>query len=390
MNVRKDFPILEQSFNGMPPIYFDNACMTLRPTSVVRSIVAYYEEYPACAMRSHHKLSKMATEHVEKARTKTQKFFGSKNLIYTKNTTESINLVANSFAKQDVVICGKEHNSNLIPWQINKNRKYYVTKLNEDNLIDEEDFENKVRNKDVKLASIVHSSNLDGTTEDVKKFAKIAHDHDAKILIDGAQSAPHKEINFKKLDVDFFAASGHKMLGPTGMGILLVKNPEELSPFIVGGETVLNSTYESHTLEPSPYKFEAGLQHYAGIIGLGEATDYLKKIGMNTIQKHEEKLNKMLHGLLLQHQNISIIGNQNPEKRGGISSFRVKGTDNHTVAMMFDQTRNIMLRSGMHCCHSWFNNKKLDGSARASLYLYNTKEEIEVFGETLNKLMQLW
>lgn len=391
--IRQDFPVLDK-----PIIYMDSACVSLKPKQVVDAMNRYYNEFPACGGRSMHKLGKKVTEEIKKARKTIAKFFNTEpnEIVFTKNTTEGINLVANSLGlkKGDKVITtDKEHNSNLLPWQIlvkNKGIKHDVVFSNEDNTFSLENFENKI-NKDVKLVSMVHTSNLDGVTIPAKEIIKIAHDYGALVMLDAAQSAPHKEINIKKLDADFLACSGHKMLGPSGTGILYGKYHllERLQPFLVGGDTVVDTTYTTTEFEKPPEKFEAGLQNYAGIIGLAEATRYLKKIGMKDIEKHELKLNRKITEELINLDDFKIIGPVDPEQRSGIISFNIKNKDPHEIALMLDSSANIMIRSGAHCVHSWFNAHNLKGSARVSLYLYNTEKECDILIENIKKIMQL-
>lgn len=386
--IRQDFTILKKDI-----IYFDSACVSLKPKQVVDAINSYYNEFPGCGSRSSHKFGREVTEQVELTRRKIAKFFGarrSEEIIFTRNTTEGINLVAQTypFKKGDkIIISDKEHNSNLIPWQELKKKKGIILEIFK--FGDIESFKEKI--KGARLASFVQTSNLDGTTQNVQEMIKIAHKEGAKVLIDGAQSAPHKEINLKKLDTDFFVASGHKMLGPSGTGILYGKKEEleKLELFISGGETVKDSQYNSYVIEDIPQRFEAGLQNYAGIIGLGAAIDYLKKIGMNNIQKKETELNKKLTQELLKIKGLKIIGPENAEERGGVISFNIEGINPHDIALQLDASSNIMIRSGYHCCHSWFNSHKIDGSARASLYFYNTTEEIDKFLEALEKALKI-
>ncbi len=401
-NIRQDFPVLSRKINGKPIIYMDSACMSLRPIQVIDAVNNYYKNFPACAGRSNHKLAREVTEAVNKAREDIRKFFNAKNskeIVFTKNTTEAINLVAHSFAldKGDIVITSdREHNSNLMPWQVLSKTKgivHDIVKSNDDNTFNIENFK-KIINENkgkVKLVSMVHTSNLDGYTMPVKEIIKISHDSKALVMLDAAQSAPHKELDVRKLDVDFLACSGHKMLGPSGIGMLYAKQHllESMSPFMVGGETVINTTYESFQLEEPPGKFEAGLQHYSGIIGFGEAVKYLMKIGRNDISNHEVKLNKIVTNGFNDIDKISIIGPKNPELRGGIISFNIKNTDPHEVAGMLDSAANIMVRSGMHCVHSWFNARNIKGSVRASLYLYNTEEEAKILIEEVKKIVKV-
>jgi len=395
--IREDFPILKRTINNKPIIYMDSACMTLRPIQVIDKVSEYYREYPSCGERSLHKLGKRVDEEVEKARDSVRKFINAKKfeeIIFTKNTTEGINLVANSFGfqKGDVVLTtDKEHNSNLLPWHAlaPKEVKHEVVRSNGDNTFSLENFEKQIR-KDVKLVSIVHTSNLDGVTNPVREIVKIAHDHGAKVLIDGAQGVPHHPVDVRKLNVDFLAFSGHKMMGPSGTGVLYGKKDllKDLRTFIVGGGTVVDTTHYEAKFEELPQKFEAGLQNYAGIIGLGEAARYLMRIGRENVERHEVSLNRRItEGA--DFDKISLIGPKEPEKRGGIFSFNLGKTSAHEIAMMMDEMENICLRSGAHCVHSWFNDHGLEGSARASFYLYNTPEECDKFLDTLRKIADL-
>jgi cysteine desulfurase/selenocysteine lyase len=396
--IRQDFPVLQKKFGGKPLIYFDNACQSLRPRQVIDEINRYYNEFPACGGRSMHKLGKRVTEEMIIARAAVAKFFGAKKpeeIVFTRNTTEAINLVANSlgFKEGDVVLTtDKEHNSNLIPWQMLANSKgirRVIAKSGKDNAFSMENFQ-KAMSKNVKLVSMVHTSNLDGTTIPAKEIINIAHEKGALVLLDAAQSAPHKELNAKKLDVDFFAASGHKMLGPSGMGILYGKYNllENMSPFMTGGDTVIDTTYTSANFEKPPAKFEAGLQDYAGMMGFAAAVQYLNNVGIENIERHEIELNKKLTEGIINLPGLSIIGPQNASLRGGITSFNINGMDPHEIAMILDQAANIAIRSGAHCVHSWFNEHNMKGSARSSLYLYNTKEEVDIFIENLGKIVK--
>jgi len=392
--LRQDFPVLQKQFNGKPIIYFDNACMTLRPMQVIDKIREYYLEYPACGERSLHKLGKRVDENVDRARETLKKFINAKSakeLILTKNTTEGINLVANSFAfKAGDVVLGtdKEHNSNLLPWQklAPKGVVYDYVEADEDNSFSIENFKQKL-NKKVRLIAMVMTSNMDGTSVPAKEIVKIAHDNGSLVLFDAAQAVPHHEVDVRKLDADFLAFSGHKMMGPSGTGILYGKEHllEELSPFIVGGGTVIDSTHTTAKFEELPHRFEAGLQDYAGIIGLGEAANYLMKAGRENVEKHETMLNKIVtEGLA---GVVDIIGPKDAGKRSGIFSFNYRSVDPHEIALMLDQLENICVRSGAHCVHSWFNTHNMKGSVRASFYLYNTPGECEKFVETAKKVI---
>ena len=396
--IRGDFPILNSS---KPPVYFDNACMTLRPRSVVSAMEDYYFKYPGCAGRSLHKIARTVTENFNGARENIQKHFNAKfsrEIIFTRNTTEAINIVSRGMGlkKGDrVLTTDREHNSNLMPWLMLSERngvKHDVVKSNPDNSFNLETFEESM-SSDVKLVSMVHTSNLDGYTIPAEKIIKIAHDYGALVMLDGAQSAAHKRIDLKKLDVDFFACSGHKMLGPSGIGMLYGKEHllDKLDPYNVGGDTVIDTTYSSYKLSRLPDKFEAGLQDYAGAIGFSAAIDYLKKIGMDNISQHEASMNKIATNGIKDISGLEIIGPADHLLRSGILSFSVKGVSPHDIVMLLDESSNIMMRSGAHCVHSWFNSRGLkDGSVRASFYVYNTKDEVETFVSALPRVIDFF
>lgn len=393
---KKDFPILEKS----NLIYFDNACMTLRPKQVIEEMNRYYYEFPACTGRSMHRLATMATDEMEKAREKVRKFLNAgkkEEIVFTKNTTEAINLIANSFKfeKDSVVVTSdREHNSNLLPWQLlhkKKGVRHLVCKSNALEEFSLENFSEMFRNNNVALVSMVHCSNIDGYELPVKEIIKIAHENNAVVLLDAAQSAPHKKVDVKKLDADFLAFSGHKACGPSGTGILYGKKGllEKLDLFFVGGSTVTNSSYESAEIEKVPARFEAGLQNIAGNIGFGKACEYLQEIGLEKIETHEMELNKLLQEGLQEIDKVELIGVKDANKKTGITSFNLGKMNPVDLCIMLSSSRNIALRGGMHCVHSWFNSRKLRGSARASLYFYNTKEEVKIFLEEIKKVARI-
>ena len=392
--IRQDFPVLSE--NG---IYFDNACQSLRPQSVIDAVTEYYREYSACAGRSNHHLAAKVTQKCDDARARIAKFLHAKRkeeIVFTGNTTEGINLVANTLnlKEGDVVLTSdKEHNSNLIPWQMLHNKVgivHRIVRSREDNTFDLDAYKQALGNG-VKLVSLGMTSNLDGVTIPTAEIVRLAHQHGALVLFDAAQAAPHQVIDVRKLDVDFLAFSGHKMLGPSGTGVLYGKYKllEKLSPFLVGGDTVSSSTYDSCEFLPPPEKFEAGLQDYAGIIGLGEAVSYLERIGFAQIQKQEYALNSYITEELQKIPNLVILGPSDPKERSGIISFYISGKDHHQIALMLDASTKIMVRSGQHCVHSWFADRKIPGSVRASVYFYNTLEESELFVKELHKVLSI-
>jgi len=376
---RQDFPVLNKDL-----IYLDSACMSLKPNSIINKLNEYYNEYPSCAGRSAHQLSNKVNEEAYKTREFIAKFLNTKkeNIVFTKNTTEAINIVANNFKNKNILVTDKEHNSNLLPWQ--RNSKLTILNSNNDNTFNMEEFKEKI--KGIDLVAINHISNLDGVINPIKEIIKIAHENNALVSIDAAQSAGHTEINFKKLDIDFLACSGHKMLGPTGTGLLISKHLEKLEPLNIGGGTVKDATYEKYEYEDIPQKFEAGLQDYAGIIALKEAFNYIKKTGFSKIEKNELQLNKILTEELL--SKIQLIGPEDYKLRPSIFSFNIKGFDPKDVGMILNSSKNICIRSGAHCVHSWFNKHNLKGSARASLYLYNTEDDAMTFVNELKKIIK--
>lgn len=397
--IRQDFPILQKEIAGKPVIYLDTACQSLRPHQVMDAVLHYYNDEPACSGRSNHKLAVQVTQDVDAARALAAKFFNAskkEEIIFTRNTTEGINLVANSLAFKSgdvVLVSDKEHNSNLIPWQIQVKKqgiRLEIIPSLPDNTFDMAAYE-KMLSKQVRLVSIGQTSNLDGVSVPVAEIIKKAHQHGALVMLDAAQSAPHRQVNVKTLDVDFVALSGHKMLGPSGTGILYGKLAllEKMDPFMVGGETVATSTYTDCQFLPPPEKFEAGLGNYAGMIGLGAALKYLQGIGFDAIQKQETLLNEFITREIKDIPGLKIIGPADARLRGGIVDFYVDGIDSHSIALMLDQMANVMVRSGQHCVHSWFNAHQIKGSVRASFYFYNTLEEAEVFTSNLKKIRKV-
>jgi len=398
--IREDFPLLQKFFKGRPYIYFDNACMSLRPRQVLEAERDYYEKNSSCAGRSIHKLSEEVNHRIEQARKLAGRFIGSRSereIIFTKSTTEGINLVARGwdFKEGDVILTGdKEHNSNLVPWQLLAKEKRIVHKIiysREDNTFDLEKFEKTLEREKPIFVSLGFTSNLDGVTIPAKEIIKISHQAGAYVFLDAAQAAPHQKIDVAELDVDFLAFSGHKILGPTGTGVLYVKEKllEKLRTLIAGGGAMANTTYDDHRFLDGPQKFEAGLQNYAGIYGLAEAMLYLEKIGFKNIQNQELKLTQLLTEGLNRHSQIKIIGPKEPLQRGSITSFYVDGFDAREIALLLDQLANIAIRAGQHCVHSWFNYRRLQGSARVSFYFYNTLEEVKIFLEALGQILKL-
>ncbi len=392
--IRADFPLLQNS----QVTYFDNACQSMRPQSVIDAITHYYTHQSACSGRSAHSLAASVTKDTEKARATIARFFHAKHseeIIFTRNTTEGINLVANSLGLTmgDVVVTtDKEHNSNLIPWQIHAKTvgiKHIIVPSLSDNSFDLKAYKQALTGN-VKLVSVVYTSNLDGMSIPAREIIQLAHSAGAVVLLDAAQAAPHKAIDVQKLDVDFVALSFHKMCGPSGMGVLYGKKKllTALSPFMVGGDTVASSTYTSHEFLPIPEKFEAGLQDYAGILGAAAACDYISNVGFDAIYKQEYLINDYLTTELSKIPGLTIIGSSDPRERSGIVSFYIPGKDHHQIALMLSQM-NIAVRSGQHCVHSWFHSHNIPGSVRISAYFYNTIEEAQEMVQSIVKIVSV-
>jgi cysteine desulfurase/selenocysteine lyase len=399
LSLRNDFPLLVNAPGKKAVIYLDTACQSLRPRAVMDAMARYYMEEPACAGRSMHHLAAAVTRDVDQARSLIARHLNaarSEEILFTRNTTEAINLVANSLGLKSgdiVLITDKEHNSNLIPWLRLVKRDEVILKVVPslpDNTFDMHAYEASLDHR-VKLVAMGMTSNLDGVTLPVQEIIKKAHKQGALVLLDAAQSAPHQKLNVKALDVDFLAFSGHKLLGPSGTGILYGKYKllEKLEPFLVGGDTVAFSTYDSCEFLPPPAKFEAGLQDYAGIIGLGAALQYLNEIGFDAIQKQDLMLNDFLTRETRDMEGLHLIGPADARLRGGIFSFYIDGVDHHRIALMLDQMANIVVRSGQHCVHSWFHARGIAGSVRASLYFYNSMQDVESLVTNLHKIRKV-
>lgn len=396
IDLKKDFSLLSNSNLH----YLDNACQTLRPRQVIEAMTKYYEEYPACGGRSMHRLAARVTKQCEEARQIIADFVGAKRkeeIVFTRNTTEGINLVANSLNLKPgevVLTTDKEHNSNLIPWQMLVKKLgiiHVIVPSKLDNTFDLEAYIQLLEKHQVKLVSMAMTSNLDGVSIPADQVVKLAHQHKALVLFDGAQAVPHHSVNVSKLDVDFLVFSGHKMLGPSGIGVLYGKFHllEELSPFLVGGDTVSSSTYTTQEFLPPPEKFEAGLQDYAGIIGLGEAVNYLNRVGLSAIEAQELELNAYLTEVISSIDGLKILGPEDPKARSGIVSFYIPGKDHHQIALMLDESAGFLVRSGQHCVHSWFAESQIPGTVRASFYFYNTVDEVKAFVQSLEKVVSI-
>jgi len=392
--IRQDFPALR----NQNLVYLDSACQTLRPQSVIDAVVEYYSDYPACGGRSVHRMATKVSIEIDRAREEVASFLGSNNpnnIIFTKNCTESINLVAKGLGLKKgkmVMTTDLEHNSNHAPWvdlQQNHGVGRIIVPTKENGVFDSDSYQD-LFGKEVALVSMAHTSNVTGTSIPVREITEIAHDKGALVMIDGAQAAPHMPVDLDKLDVDFYALSGHKMLGPSAVGILFGKEErlEHLKPLMLGGGTVGLADYEEVHLAPPPDRFEAGLANFSGIIGTAAAIRYLLKIGMKNIQNHEIDLQKIIQSRLNEVRGISLIGPNEPELRSGVFSFNILGLGSHDVAMMIDEMAAVLIRSGMHCAHPYFRAKGINGCGRASTYIYNDADDINTFMDALVKISE--
>ena len=400
--IREDFPILGREINGQRLVYFDNAATTQKPQAVIDSLVDYYQNYNANVHRGVHSLSMEATDKYEEAREKVAAFINAESsdcLIWTRNSSESLNLVAYTWGEKnieegdEIVLTPMEHHSNLVPWQEiarRKGAKIRFIPITSDGLLDLTEIE-KIINDRTALVSVVHMSNALGTINPVKQIATIAHSRGAKVLIDGAQSVPHIPTDVQDYDCDFLVFSGHKMLGPTGIGCLYAKKEilETMEPFMTGGEMVLEVTYEKASWADLPMKFEAGTPNIADAIGLGAAIDYLNELGMDNIYSHENELtfHAMCKFFELQSEGVELFGPRDENLKGGVFSFNVPDVHPHDLGTVLDNM-GIAVRTGHHCAMPLVKSLGVAATARASFYLYNTTDEIDVFVDALREAIR--
>jgi cysteine desulfurase/selenocysteine lyase len=404
----EDFPILKRRINGNQLIYFDNAATSQKPRQVIDAVKDFYENHNANVHRAVHTLSLEASELYEDAHEEVVEFIhakGMEEIVFVRGTTEAINLVAYAWGlrtlkkEDEVIVSLMEHHSNIVPWEIisrmTGNKIKYV-EVNDDGTLNYESYERLV-SKRTKLVCLSHVSNVTGVINDVKRITKFAHEHGALVLIDGAQSVPHLPVNVKDLDADFVVFSGHKMLGPTGIGVLYGKQEilEKMEPFHGGGEMIKEVSYDRKTKRCTvswnvlPWKFEAGTPNVCGAVGLMEAMRYLKRIGMANVKSHEETLTKYAIPQMERCcRKVKIYGTKNATIKCGIVPFGVDGLSSHDIALFLDNY-GIMVRSGFHCAQPLHEIFKLSSSARASFYVYNTLEEIDRFTEVLKEIEQL-
>lgn len=398
--IRADFPTLKVLVRNKPLVYLDNAATTQKPQSVIDSIIDYYTNYNSNIHRGVHLLSQKATDEYEKSRKKIQKFINAKHIeeiIFTRGTTESINLVAHSYGRlvlnegDEVLISGMEHHSNIVPWQLvcaEKKALLKVIPLNDDGEIIFEEFEKLISEK-TKIISIVHISNSLGTINPIEDVIKVAHKNGIPVLIDAAQSVQHLKIDVKTLNCDFLAFSGHKLYGPTGIGALYVKKSilEKMQPYQGGGDMIRSVSFEKTLYNDLPYKFEAGTPNIEGAIGLGYAIDYISSIGLDNIYKYENELLEYGKGILSEIKELRYIGNA--KKKSSVLSFDINGIHPHDIGTMLDMD-GVAIRTGHHCTEPVMRRYGVPATSRASISFYNTKEELNVLADSIRKVIKMF
>ncbi len=401
--VRADFPILHETHHDdIPLIYLDSAASSQKPLTVIHAVEDYYARYNANVHRGIHKLSEEATSAYEGARIKLKHFVNAaskREIIYTRGTTESINLVAQTWGRAhltvgDVVLStAMEHHSNIVPWQILAAEKGFTIKyvpITSDGLLDMEAYSRLLREEPVKLVTVMHVSNVLGTVNPIEDMARQAHEAGALIMVDGAQSVPHMPVDVQAMDVDFFAFSGHKMVGPTGIGVLYGKRDllEAMPPWMGGGDMIARVTLDGSTWNDLPYKFEAGTPNIAGAIGLGVAVDYLNEMGMGKIHEYEQVMTRYLLERLSEVPDLTVYGPA-ADQKGAVAAFAMEGIHAHDLAQVLD-AYGIAVRAGHHCAMPLHNVLGITATARASFYLYNTPQEVDALVAGLYKAKEVF
>ncbi len=388
--IREDFPILSRTVYGRPLVYFDNAATTQKPRSVVEAMTDEYYNVNANVHRGVHYLSQQATDLHEQARETVRKFINAPSaseVIFTRGTTESANLVVSSFAEafmnegDEVIISTVEHHSNIVPWQLQAAKRgiaVRVIPMLDDGMLDMEAYE-AMFNERTKIVSVTHVSNVLGSINPVEKIISIAHEHDVPVMIDGAQSTPHFSVDVQAMDCDFFTFSGHKIYGPTGIGVLYGKEKwlDRMPPYQGGGEMIESVTFEKTVFERLPFKFEAGTPDYVATHGLAKALDYVSMLGMDNIAKHEADLTRYAMERMSQIDGMKIFGPQDPDMKDAVISFQLRDIHHLDMGTLLDRL-GIAIRTGHHCAQPLMDRLGVAGTARASFALYNTREEIDV------------
>ena len=398
--IRRDFPILHQEVHGRPLVYLDNAATTQKPKAVLEVLQRYYTQDNANIHRGVHELSQRATAAYEGAREKVQRFLNaasSREIIFVRGTTEAINLVAHSFGGanvregDEILVSTMEHHSNIVPWQIlcdAKKARLRVIPVSDRGELEMESFDRLLSPK-TRLVSVAHLSNALGTLNPVKQIIRKAHARGIPVLLDGAQAAARVKLDVRDLDCDFYALSGHKLYGPTGIGVLYGKadHLEAMPPFMGGGDMISSVTFERTTYNKLPYKFEAGTHHIAGVIALGAAVDYVDSIGLEAIASHEEELLHRATEGVLSIPGLRVIGTA--KEKAGILSFVMEGIHPHDLGTILDQ-QGIAIRAGHHCTQPLMERFGIPATARASFGMYNTPQEVDALTEGLGKVREVF
>jgi cysteine desulfurase/selenocysteine lyase len=401
--IRKDFPILGRKIRDKPLVYFDNAATTQKPLSVIDAIRDYYMNYNSNIHRAVHQMAEEATHAYETTRQKVARFINSRStdeIIFTRNATEAINLVSHAWGQDNIrrddriVITELEHHSNIVPWQVlcNQTRASldYI-EVDDGGCLDMDSYEKTLRNRKTRLISISEVSNVLGTIVPIREIVKKAHAKDIPVLVDAAQSVPHMPVDVQVTDCDFMVFSAHKMLGPTGVGILYVKKEilEELQPFISGGDMIKEVHKYETVYNDLPYKFEAGTPNIADVIGFGAAMDYLNRLGMDKVRDHEIELTKYAMDAMKDIRGMTLYGPLDAKNKGGVISFNLGDIHPHDLATILND-HGIAIRSGHHCAQVLMEKFDLSATSRASFYIYNTIEEVDKFINALNDARRLF
>jgi cysteine desulfurase/selenocysteine lyase len=398
--VRADFPILRREVRGHPLVYLDNAATTQKPQVVLDALNNYYTDINANVHRGVHQLSELATEAYEGSREKIRRFFNAastREIVFTRNATESINLIANVFGRwklaagDEVVISAMEHHSNIVPWQLiceERNARLRVAPIDDRGELILEELDRLIGPR-TKLISIAHMSNALGTINPVKEIVRMAHARGVPVMFDGSQAAYHMRVDVQALDCDFYAATGHKIYGPTGIGILYAKERwlEAMPPFMGGGDMIRTVAFEKSTWNDLPHKFEAGTPDIAGAIGLGAAIDYVQKVGLDAIESHERDLLEYGTAALASVPGLRIIGTA--RRKASILSFVMEGVHPHDIGTIVDR-EGVAIRTGHHCAQPLMDRFGIPGTARASLAMYNTREDLDALVRGLKQVRTLF
>lgn len=401
-NVREDFPILSRQVYNRPLVYFDNAATTQKPRCVVEAMTDEYYNVNANVHRGVHYLSQQATELHEASRETVRAFINARStneIVFTRGTTESANLIASSFAEafmhegDEVIVSTVEHHSNIVPWQLQAARRgiaMRVIPMHDDGTLDLEAYA-RLFTPQTRIVSVTHVSNVLGTVNDVGRIVSIAHDHGVPVMIDGAQSTPHFAVDMQKLDCEFFTFSGHKVYGPTGIGVLYGKEEwlDRLPPYQGGGEMIESVTFEKTTFERLPFKFEAGTPDYVASHGLATALDYVSRLGIDNISAHEHDLVSYAMRRMQEIEGMHIFGPQSAEKKDAVISFRLRDIHHLDMGTLLDRL-GIAIRTGHHCAQPLMQRLGVAGTARASFALYNTREEIDSFVAAIERVGQMF